>query len=95
MRDLITGVSGHEERRARQGPVNVEFLGFHEGRGAGKKTTPAGHDLVNRKEKLQEESVTDSDQAETLETIELSKDPRFSKAVKEGLRDLKAGKVGR
>lgn len=37
--------------------------------------------------------MTDSDQAETLETIELSKDPRFSKAVKEGLRDLKAGRV--
>ncbi len=64
---LITGDfhrwEGHEGRRARQGPVNVRFSTLHEGRGAGKKTTPGGHDLVNRKkivrekEKLREEDV--------------------------------------
>jgi hypothetical protein len=45
----FTANSGHEERRARQGSVNVGSSAFHEGRGAGKKTTPGGHDLVNRK----------------------------------------------
>jgi hypothetical protein len=29
--------------------VNVEFLGFHEGRGAGKTDPRGGRDLVNRK----------------------------------------------
>lgn len=30
---------------------------------------------------------------EILETLEISSDPRTSKALKEGLRDLKAGRV--
>jgi hypothetical protein len=45
----FTGNSGHEGRRVWQGALNVGFSTFHEGRGAGKKTTPGGHDLVNRK----------------------------------------------
>jgi hypothetical protein len=49
MGDLITGISGHEERRVWQGALNVRSSAFHEGWGAGKKTTPGGHDLVNRK----------------------------------------------
>jgi len=67
--------------------------------GHGKKTTPEGHDLVNRKkivnrkDKLQEKSTISSEQAEIIETLEISDDPRTSKAVKEGLRDLKAGRV--
>ena len=58
---------GHEGRRARQGPVNVAFSAFHEGRGAGKTDPPGGHDLVsrkkivNRKEKLQEKRMLDLD----------------------------------
>jgi hypothetical protein len=49
----FTGNSGHEGRRAGQGPVNVGFSTFHEGRGAGKKTTPGGHRLVKGKEKFE------------------------------------------
>jgi hypothetical protein len=45
----FTGSSGHEGRRVWQGALNVGSSAFHEGRGAGKKTTPGGHDLVNRK----------------------------------------------
>jgi hypothetical protein len=45
----FTGNSGHEGRRAWQGPVNVGFTAFHEGRGAGKTDPRGGHDLVNRK----------------------------------------------
>jgi hypothetical protein len=50
----FTGNSGHEGRRAWQGALNVRSSAFHEGRGAGKKTTPGGHDLVNRKKLFQE-----------------------------------------
>jgi hypothetical protein len=50
----FTGGSGREGRRAWQGSVNVGSSAFHEGRGAGKKTTPGGHDLVNRKKLFQE-----------------------------------------
>jgi hypothetical protein len=41
--------AGHEGRRVWLGVLNVGSSAFHEGRGAGKKTTPGGHDLVNRK----------------------------------------------
>ena len=34
----------HEGRLPWQGMVNVEFSTFHEGRGAGKKTTPGGRE---------------------------------------------------
>jgi len=40
----FTGNSGREGRRARQGPVNVGFSAFHEGRRTGKKTTPGGRE---------------------------------------------------
>jgi hypothetical protein len=43
MGDFI-GNSGHEGRRVRQGPVNVGSPAFHEGLGAGKKTTPGGRE---------------------------------------------------
>jgi len=41
--------AGHEGKRAWQGALNVGSLAFHEGWGAGKKTTPGGPNLVNRK----------------------------------------------
>jgi hypothetical protein len=91
--------AGREGRRVWQGALNVGFAAFHEGRGAGRKTTPGGHGLVsrkkivNRKEKLQEKSTISSEQAEIMETLEISNDARTYKAVKEGLRDLKAGRV--
>jgi hypothetical protein len=48
MGDFI-GNSGHEGRRVWHGALNVGYSAFHEGRGAGKKTTPGGHHLVNGK----------------------------------------------
>jgi hypothetical protein len=50
----FTGNLGHEGRRVWQGALNVGSSAFHEGRGAGKKTTPGGHDLVNRKKIVNE-----------------------------------------
>jgi len=47
------------------GPMNVGFSAFHEGRGAGKSTTPGGHIIVSEKrivtgkEKLREKIVTE------------------------------------
>jgi hypothetical protein len=43
---------------AGQGPVNVDSGRFHEGRGAGNSTTPGGHEIVTRKEKLQKKKIT-------------------------------------
>jgi hypothetical protein len=39
----------HEGRKHWQELVNAGFSVFHEGRGAGKKATPGGHIIVNRK----------------------------------------------
>jgi hypothetical protein len=42
-------ISGHEGRTSGQRLVNVDSWRFHEGRGAGKSTTPGGHIIVSRK----------------------------------------------
>ncbi len=40
-----------------QGLVNVDSSRFHEGRGAGKTTTPGGHIIVNRKNSYEKGKV--------------------------------------
>jgi len=55
---VFTSNSGHEGRRVWQGALNVGSSAFHEGRGAGKKTTPGGHGLVNRKNCFGKRKVT-------------------------------------
>ena len=42
-------MKGDGGRKHMQGLVNVDSSRFHEGRGAGKTTTPGGHIIVNRK----------------------------------------------
>ena len=55
---LITGDfhrwAGREGRWVWHGALNVGSSAFHEGWGAGKKSTPGGHDLVNGKKLFQE-----------------------------------------
>ena len=46
--------AGHEGRRVQDGIANVGSSAFHEGRGAGKNRPPGGHDLVSRKEIVNE-----------------------------------------
>jgi hypothetical protein len=56
IRDFTGGSSGHEGRQARQAELNVGFLAFHEGRGAGKSTTPEALIIVSRKKLLAREN---------------------------------------